>query len=47
MARQPKTAPPKSKFNKGKCKVCLGDILVTIVNGQLVRKCNGCSSPTV
>lgn len=47
MARQPKTAPPKQKFNKGKCKRCEGLIHVTIENGQLVRKCDGCSTPTV
>lgn len=47
MARQPKTAPPKKKFNKGKCKRCEGTITVSIVNGQLVRSCNGCATPTV
>jgi hypothetical protein len=47
MARQPKTAPPKQKFNKGKCKVCFEDIIVCIVNGKLVRRCDGCHSPTV
>lgn len=46
MARQPKTAPPKQKFNKGKCKVCLGDITVSVAGGKLVRHC-ACGTPTV
>lgn len=46
MARQPKTAPPKQKFNKLKCILCNEEITVAIENAKLVLHC-ACGTPTV
>jgi hypothetical protein len=43
MSRQPKTAPPKSKF-KRVCETCLTVLSVRVVDGRLVIQCPQCQA---